>query len=246
MGNSIRRLRLNGVCNVRDLGGYETRDGGMTRWNTLYRAGNLSGADAGDWKKLWDAGVRTILDLRSSSEIRMFPTRLPEGMNRYHTPLQAEDIDLGNLVESAGKAFAKSLQDGYVDMAGNHTEKLAACLERMTECLEQGAVLFHCSAGKDRTGVAASAVLWLCGVDRADIVADYEVSCTYNQQGFNAQLKKLPDSEAFAHLFRSEPGNMEQLLDFYESWGLEEQLAEAGFSRAKQRRLVALVSARES
>ena len=52
MGNSIRRLRLNGVCNVRDLGGYETRDGGMTRWNTLYRAGNLSGADEKDWEKL--------------------------------------------------------------------------------------------------------------------------------------------------------------------------------------------------
>ena len=106
-------------------------------------------------------------------------------------------------------------------------------------------MLFHCSAGKDRTGVAASAVLWLCRVDRADIVADYEVSCTYNQQGFNEQFKKLPDSEAFAHLFRSEPGNMEQLLDFYESRGLEERLAEAGFSRERQKRLVELATVRE-
>ena len=66
MEQHIRRLRLNHVANVRDLGGYEA-DGGMIRWNMLYRAGDLSGADEGDWERLKAAGVRTILDLRSAS-----------------------------------------------------------------------------------------------------------------------------------------------------------------------------------
>ena len=78
-------------------------------------------------------------------------------------------------------------------------------------------------------------------------MADYEVSCTYNQQGFNAQLKTLPDSEAFAHLFRSEPGNMEQLLDFYEVLGgLRNSWRRRDFRGRSRERLVALISARES
>lgn len=78
MEQHIRRLRLNHVENVRDLGGYEA-DGGMIRWNMLYRAGDLSGADEGDWERLKAAGVRTILDLRSASELRVKPDRPPPG-----------------------------------------------------------------------------------------------------------------------------------------------------------------------
>lgn len=61
-------------------------------------------------------------------------------------------------------------------MAGENTGLLAAALARLTASLDDGAVLFHCTAGKDRTGVLAAAVLWLCGAAREDIVADYEVS----------------------------------------------------------------------
>ena len=151
MEQHIRRLRLSHVANVRDLGGYEA-DGGVIRWNRLYRAGDLSGADAGDWERLKAAGVRTILDLRSASELRAKPDRPPQGISWYHLPLQTEEIDLEHPADLAGLAFLKSLRESYVIMAGENTGLLAAALARLTASLDDGAVLFHCTAGKDKIG----------------------------------------------------------------------------------------------
>ena len=86
----------------------------------------------------------------------MFPTAA-EGLSRYHTPLQAEDIDLETWRSPRGKRSPRACRTAMSIWRAITRKKLAACLERMTECLEQGAVLFHCSAGKDRTDVAASA-----------------------------------------------------------------------------------------
>ena len=202
MEQHIRRLRLNHVANVRDLGGYEA-DGGMIRWNMLYRAGDLSGADEGDWERLKAAGVRTILDLRSASELRVKPDRPPQGISWYHLPLQTEEIDLEHPADLAGLAFLKSLRESYVIMAGENTGLLAAALARLTAALDDGAVLFHCTAGKDRTGVLAAAVLWLCGAAREDIVADYEVSHTYNQGGLGALADKMAGCDQLLPLLRS-------------------------------------------
>lgn len=237
MEKHIKRLRLDHAHNVRDLGGFETADGGMVRWNTLYRAGNLSEADSADWERLKAAGVRSILDLRSLSEIRSFPDRAPEGISWQHTPLQTEEIDMNDLAGSAGKAFQKSLKEGYLNMVGQHTHLLASALARLTECLEQGAVLFHCSAGKDRTGIIASSVLYLCGVDREDIIADYEVSYTYNQNGLNASAGRMPGFKEILPLLQSDRENMEQLLYFYGEMDLAARLAENGFSLEAQQRL---------
>ena len=195
MGQHIRRLRLGCIHNVRDLGGYGTEHGGITRWNTIYRAGNLSQADAADWSILQEAGIKTILDLRSSSEVSSQPDQAPEDIQWFHMPLQTEQIDVDNLSESAKQAFEKSLKEGYLVMAGQNATMLAAALKKLTDCLNQGAVLFHCSAGKDRTGVLASVILYLCGVDPEDIVADYQVSYTYNQKGLNQLVKHMPGYE---------------------------------------------------
>ena len=206
MEQHIRRLRLNHVENVRDLGGYEA-DGGMIRWNMLYRAGDLSGADEGDWERLKAAGVRTILDLRSASELRVKPDRPPLGISWYHLPLQTEEIDLEHPADLAGLAFLKSLRESYVIMAG------------------------------ENTGLLAAAVLWLCGAAREDIVADYEVSRTYNQDGVGALADKMADCDQLLPLLRSEPENMERLVDFFRESGLDGRLAESGFSAEEQRRL---------
>ncbi len=237
MGKHIKRLRLNHACNVRDLGGLETADGGMIRWNTLYRAGNLSEADAADWERLRAAGVRSILDLRSLSEINSCPDRAPEGISWRHTPLQTEEIDMSDPAGSAGRAFQNSLKEGYIYMVDRHINLLASALNCLTEGLERGAVLFHCSAGKDRTGVLASSVLYLCGVDQEDIIADYEVSYTYNQNGLNAAARNMPGFEEILPLLRSDRENMERLLGFYSETDLPARLAGHGFGLKEQQRL---------
>ena len=122
-------------------------------------------------------------------------------------------------------------------MAGENTGLLAAALARLTAALDDGAVLFHCTAGKDRTGVLAAAVLWLCGAAREDIVADYEVSHTYNQGGLGALADKMAGCDQLLPLLRSEPENMVRLVDFFRESGLDGRLVESGFSAEEQRRL---------
>lgn len=242
MQSQIKRLRLNQVYNVRDLGGFETNSNRIMRWNHLYRAGDLSQADETDWERLKSAGVRTILDLRSMSEITSHPDNVPEMIRWYHMPLQTEQIDMDNLSESASKAFEKSLKEGYLTMADKHIDLLAAALKKMTECLKDGAVLFHCSAGKDRTGVLASAVLYLCGVDAEDIEADYQISFTYNKRGINRLAVQLPGYERILPMLSSDKETMEALLKYYDETDLSLRLHENGFSKEEQSRLVFLAT----
>ena len=104
--------------------------------------------------------------------------------------------------------------------------------------MENGAVVFLCSAGKDRTGIIAALVLYLCGVAREDIVADYMVSSVYNTNGINKKLealpeeylRKLPDPELLKSCLVSEPETITALLDALDRRGIRERLAEHGFS----------------
>lgn len=113
--------------------------------------------------------------------------------------------------------------------------------------MENGAVVFLCSAGKDRTGIIAALVLYLCGVAREDIVADYMVSSVYNTNGINKKLEalpeeylsKLPDPELLKSCLASEPETITALLDALDRRGIRERLAEHGFSSQAQRSLAA-------
>lgn len=228
----VRRLRLEHAGNVRDMGGFETSDGGVTAFRTLLRGGSLSRLTDREWKKLIDYGVRTVLDLRSGAELEISPDRVPEGVEWYHCPLQTGQIEQGNIADSATKAFAGSLTEGYRNMVREHGDLLCAALKRLIRGLERGAVLFHCTAGKDRTGVLASAIFYLCGVEREDIVADYEVTYTYNRRSMNRLIEQLREEEQgeLMPLLLSEADNMEQLVSFYEETGLEGFLRQKGLT----------------
>ncbi len=230
----IRRIRLENGENIRDLGGYETSDGRVTKFGCLFRAGGVDRLTAAEWNKLTALGVRTVLDLRSESEVSRQPDRVPEGISWYHCPLQEEQIDARDLSGSAEKAFLGSLTEGYLNIVRKNGGRLAKALSLLTEALGQGGVLFHCTAGKDRTGIVASSVLYLCGVEKCDIVADYEVTFTYNRKGMEKLLAALgPETgEKIMPYLRSDAESMERLVELYREIELEKYLASYGFSRA--------------
>lgn len=238
---NIKRIRLNHAFNIRDLGGLETAEGYLIRWNRLFRGDCLSFLTSEEWQKLLCCGIVSVVDLRSRSETELMKDQVPETMQYFHCPLQKEEIDFTNASESAAKAFTKSLADGYQKMVTDSPELITAAVKTVIQCLEKGGVLFHCSAGKDRTGVLSAILLTLLSADREDIVADYQVSFTYNQRGINKAAASLPDYQAMLPMLCSDAAHMEQLLDLFEELNLVSYLMQHGLAASDLDRLKDLV-----
>lgn len=226
----IRRLRLQHAFNVRDLGGYEASGGSYTRWNVLYRADSLSGLDDREWDILKTAGIRTVIDLRSKSEAQEQPEQVPEPIQYYHRPLQEEQISMGDIEASALAAFTQSLEEGYRLMVKNNGSLIVAALRTLIEGLSQGAVLFHCTAGKDRTGTLAALLLTCLGVSEEDITADYQISYTLNRRGINRMMEDMPGMEHMFPMLKSDPDTMTGLLEYIRELDLNDYLLRNGLT----------------
>lgn len=231
---AVKHIPLPHVANVRDVGGILNEDGKLVRWGRLYRADALNALTAEEWQTLFDYGVRTVVDLRSRSEAISMPDRVPEGIRYLHRPMQEEDLNVQNLSGDAAAAFRRSMEQCYTDMVLETPHLLCAALSAVTEGLSQGAVLFHCTAGKDRTGVLAAVVLFLLGVYESDIVADYEVSNTYNRTGLQRALRELPNYEELLPMLSSKPEHIRALLLELNKMDLPRYLSKNGFSKEQQ------------
>ena len=122
----------------------------------------------------------------------------------------------------------------YDEMIEDVPEQIIKVFDVIANALSRHeAVLFHCTAGKDRTGMLSVLLLSLIGVDRYDILADYQVSATYNTLGVNQMLpKELMQVPQIRALFESTPDMMEPLLDKLEtSGGCEAYLLSIGVSK---------------
>ncbi len=237
----LKRIRLTHAHNVRDLGGITTKENKLIRWNKLYRADSLTLLEPQEWDILLDRGIHTVVDLRSSSESAKYPDQVPSGMRWVHCPIQKEQVDLKEFSENALQSFSDSLKDGYATMMTSHPDLLICALRAILQGLDQGAVLFHCSAGKDRTGIVAAVLLQLLGADQEDIIADYQVSHTYNQQGINKLARQFPQYEKIEPLLHSNPENMERLLEVFKEIDLPHFLRIHGITEEELKKLAALM-----
>jgi protein-tyrosine phosphatase len=172
----VRVLPLEGSCNFRDCGGYETTDGGRVRWGRLYRSGvmtRLSPAAANEVRAL---GVRAVCDLRRTAERASHPNpSFGAGVRRFEWDSEQESSPIRD------RAFATSsdvagAQSAMLTMYRRLPYGLQPRLAGVFAALDhagQGAAIVHCTAGKDRTGVAVALVLEALNVRRDAIVEDY-------------------------------------------------------------------------
>ena len=173
---NCRRYRLDQVANFRDLGGYAC-DGGVTRYGVIFRSTALNKATEEDIAKIEHLGVRTVIDLRFPSETKELPDRLGQDMDYINcslmgtTKLEQLDVVNSSVVET------KTLHRMYRLMLRNGGKEIRKALEVVAD--SEGAILFHCAAGKDRTGILAMLILSSVGVEREDILVDYQCSSTY-------------------------------------------------------------------
>lgn len=168
-----RWLPLDAGLNVRDVGGLPCSDGRTTRRRVLVRSGSLRGLTPSDVERLTAAGVRTVLDLRTVRELQADgPSPLARaGVPTVHAPLISDDrpaLPEARTDSDAETALRQAYQ-GYVDQRGY---SLVAAV-RVVARADSGAVLVHCAAGKDRTGVTVGVALDAVGVERDAVLDDY-------------------------------------------------------------------------
>jgi protein-tyrosine phosphatase len=170
-----RHLAFDGLFNVRDLGGYRTEDGHHTRWRTLYRADGLNRAQGDDLARLSALGLRTVVDLRSPNERTergSFPVdQLP--VSYHHLPMLQQTWE-GRVIDPDVEG-ADFLADRYREMLDEGRDAIASAVRVLADERAYPAV-FHCAAGKDRTGVLAALVLGVVGVPDDMIATDYGLS----------------------------------------------------------------------
>lgn len=164
----MRRVPLSATYNTRDLGGYPAGEGRWTKWGVFYRSDAPLSLDETDLMKLKERDIRTAIDLRTEDQIRQNPSALSrvEGITYYHCPFAVGNRD---------PKVAGDVPDIYMELLSNRdTIRKVMGIAANAE----GALLFHCAVGKDRTGLVAMLLLSAAGVGRLDILADYQISHT--------------------------------------------------------------------
>ena len=173
-----RILALDGVLNARDVGGYPAAHGKRVRWRTIYRTGQLTLLTPAASSALRDElGVQAIWDLRSADEVSRFPSPVPDGIAVRNLPIGTGNnrwrrlYDLLRNRDRLDEVMATAYTIHFVD---EHAAAFGHLLNELA--VTEGAALIHCTAGKDRTGLAVAMLLLLLGVPEPVVVADYSLS----------------------------------------------------------------------
>ena len=207
-GKRMRRYILNGTLNTRDLGGYPTGSGEYTKYGKLLRSDGPYELSAADLDMLYSMGITTAIDLRSAGEVSRKPSSFSSDSRFVHHHRHIND----KLRELNGEA---DIPDGYFNMM-DQNDNVRDVMRIIAGA--PGGVLFHCAAGKDRTGCTAALLLDLAGVALVDIIADYQVTETYILEMWQRIISEFPELPEFYG--RSRPEYIEGFMArVYEEYG---------------------------
>src|SRR5690242_5341857 len=169
---SERVLLIEGSSNIRDIGGYITRDGGVTRWKTVVRSASMDAITALGQQQLLDYGVKHIIDLRDVRETESTPNVFAQSTSVQYRNCPVVGVDAVNKAMEG----IETLYEMYVIMLDQCQGQIKSVLEMIADHLPNGMVVIHCWAGKDRTGIITALLLGLAGVPAETIAQDYAMS----------------------------------------------------------------------
>jgi protein-tyrosine phosphatase len=178
-----RHVLLEGCLNLRDLGGYETADGRRVRFGCVFRSDELHALTDADLEAVGRLGIRVVFDLRNVDERDARPNRLPPGVEVLEraTPSTGGDTRTTEQQIMRGElplADDEFFSGVYIRLLDALAPELRSILERAVDARDRP-LLFHCAAGKDRTGITAAVLLGVLGVPDEVILDDYELTSTY-------------------------------------------------------------------
>ena len=246
-----RHIPLGSLQNLRDLGGYSTTDGRKTRWRTFLRSAGMTQLTSDDQQVMLDNGVGAVVDLRSHQNIKEAPNPFAD-----HDDVTYHHFDFwGDSVDDFKSSRASLTQEEK--LADLYRMGFTACEEIIGEIMSTiadagtHATVFHCAAGKDRTGMVAALLLGLARVPHETIVADYALTEKYldsllrdhtNPDPMFIPEEENPDPNGVSlplYFHSCLPGTMALALDFLdERYGsIEGYVRKIGLSDAQIQKL---------
>jgi len=225
-----RRLDFPRLLNARDLGGCPTLDGGRTRWRSLLRADDLAQLDAAGLRAVADYGIETVIDLRWRAEVQQHPSPIPAALPQ---------------IRYRQASLLTPTEDEWRERSGDAAKELWNCvvLEHVRLELREvlgaiaaapsGPLLFHCIAGKDRTGLVAALLLALADVVPEAIAHDYALSSSYLRDGYLERYAHLEPERILSALHCPEEGAHNMLKFLAHAGGVRAYLREIGLANAE-------------
>lgn len=207
----FEKINLKGVSNTRDLGGIPTMDQRVIKEHMLIRSGALAKTTEEDRRKLVEEyELRTVIDFRTDTERTENPDPVIEGVRYLCNPI-LEEQTVGITREQEGKGEQVDQMVGQIMTSGVSGEKYMSNLyshmaakeevwknyAKFFETLlenEEGAVLWHCTAGKDRVGVGTALLLSALGVERELILEDYLMTNLFQKEEVDQIVKRVSDA----------------------------------------------------
>lgn len=190
--SASRDVAWDGFFNARDLGGLPTRGGRSTRFGAFFRSADLRFVTTAGWQAAREAGVRTVIDLRNEDEVasdamststdpmgsaRFAPAAaVPDGpgdMDRLHVPV--DGVDDTEMWRYLNEEKLNGTPLYYLPFLARKADRCAAVITAIAGTAP-GGVLFHCGAGRDRTGLVALLLLALADVEPVAIAEDYQLT----------------------------------------------------------------------
>jgi len=195
-----RKIPLEGCFNFRDLGGYPTRDGATVRWRRMFRADGLQSLTDEDVAHLQDQlRLAAVIDLRSTAELTNDGRgRLAEtAIDFHHVPFFDGNPDEARRTPPADMTLAQM----YVGMIERASDPIAQAIRVLADTDSDASAVYHCAAGKDRTGVLSAILLSLLGVEDQLIVADYALS----QENMDQVIERLDELRGYDEVWKELP-----------------------------------------
>jgi protein-tyrosine phosphatase len=219
-----RRPLVEGCPNLRDLGGYAATDGRRVRWGRIFRSSNLGRLSDKGLSQIRRLGVRLVCDFRTEAEVHKLPNRFPdsEAIGCVRLPVQHGDFEPTSVFDRIQKGDYDWISEhfmlqGYIDSVERHPEVWARLFKLLADPRNRP-LLFHCTGGKDRTGVAAALILLALGVPEQTVVEDYGLSDEFNapvRQKINAALQPLGvDISKVEPYFTAPKGRIREFLKY--------------------------------
>ncbi|AZN38987.1 tyrosine-protein phosphatase [Paenibacillus albus] len=196
-----RKVNLQGAFNFRDLGGYKTTDGKMVKWGKLYRGEELGHLTAKDLEYVKNMGIKSDVDYRTDAEVNAMKDPVVAGMKYIRTDEgnAGSTADLNTMIKSGvlkDQASAVQMMVGFNKQMVDAPKFYVQLMELLNDP-NNIALLQHCTAGKDRTGLGSAIILLTLGVDEQTVMNDYLLSNFYradaNKATIDALKKQIPD-----------------------------------------------------
>ncbi|WP_295117045.1 tyrosine-protein phosphatase [uncultured Chitinophaga sp.] len=187
--SSKRLVKLEGGVNFRDLGGYKTTNGKTVKWGKMYRSADISKLTDTDMQKLAASHINTVIDLRETKEAQKAPDRL---LPYADYTLCAASEDVGDFMSMLKYTKSgDSLMTSFYGKIDHYEVKYKPMFQKLLDMQDTSALVFHCSAGKDRTGVGAALILTALGVPYKTVENDYLASAVYRKEANKAMTQMM-------------------------------------------------------